>query len=56
MTETLRIAPTDQLDFMELDTESAELLPSRETMCCWHYCHPVYCCYPVYCVPSWCYG
>jgi hypothetical protein len=55
MTETLEIVPTERLDFLELDDESAEVLPSRETMCCWHYCAPVYCCYPVY-IPKWCCG
>jgi hypothetical protein len=55
MTTTLETTPPAHLDFMELDDEEIEVLPSRETMCCWNFCAPVYCCHPVYycCYPSW---
>jgi hypothetical protein len=57
MTETLERTPPELLRFSELDDQEIEVLPSRETMCGWNYCMPVYCCHPVfYCYPSWCYG
>jgi hypothetical protein len=57
MTETLERTPPELLRFSELDDQEIEVLPSRETMCGWNYCMPVYYCHPVfYCYPSWCYG
>ena len=40
------------LTMEELELESAELLPSRETLCCPSYCHS--CCPPPCCISISC--